>query len=252
MSPEAPWETPSPPPPRRVQWRRARTALRTLVRDPERTEQVFELIQALAGSSGERVYQRFCADPEGRRLLGERPSLLAALADGERLAALPGTSFGRAYADFMREERLEAAGLVDAAAAVRERGEDLDPERRWFFDRLRDMHDLWHVLTGYGRDVAGEAANLAFTYGVTRNRGIGVIVLTAAVRGPKAHGLRWQRYLLRAWQRGRRARRLTLASYEELLAQPLSEVRRGLGVEPPEVAHPGGVIVFGGEAPAAP
>ncbi len=78
-----------------MQWRRARTALRTLVRDPERTEQVFELIQALAGRSGERVYQRFCADPEGRRLLGERPLLLAALSDGERLAALPEASFGR-------------------------------------------------------------------------------------------------------------------------------------------------------------
>ena len=30
---------------------------------------------------------------------------------------------------------------------------------------MRDMHDLWHVLTGYGMDEAGEAANLAFSLG---------------------------------------------------------------------------------------
>jgi ubiquinone biosynthesis protein COQ4 len=241
-----------PPPARRVQWRRAATALRTLVRDPERTEQVFELIQALAGRSGERVYRRFRADPEGRRLLRERPSLLAALSDRERLAALPEGSFGRAYADFMREQRLEAAGLVDAAVSVRDPDEPLDPERRWFFDRLRDMHDLWHVLTGYGRDIAGEAANLAFTLGVTGNRGIAVIVLTAAVRGPKTADLHWQRYRLRAWRRGRRARGVTRARYEELLPEPLAEVRRALGIEAPERAHPGGVIVFEGGATAAP
>jgi hypothetical protein len=31
---------------------------------------------------------------------------------------------------------------------------------RWLFERLDTLHDLWHVLTGYGLDEAGEAANL--------------------------------------------------------------------------------------------
>ena len=52
-----------------VAWRRAWRALRGLVRDPERTELVFALIQALGGDSGERNYQRFRLQPEGRRLL---------------------------------------------------------------------------------------------------------------------------------------------------------------------------------------
>jgi ubiquinone biosynthesis protein COQ4 len=232
-----------PPPRRRVEWARARTALRTLVDDPERTDQVFELIQALSGNAGERLFQRFCADPEGRRLLAERPSLLETLADLERLAAMPEGSFGRSYADFMRRERIEAKGLVDAAQAVAERRE-LDPERDWFFQRLRDMHDLWHVLTGYGRDIAGEAANLAFTYAQTRNRGVGAIVLAAAALGPKTLDLFWPRYLWRAWRRGRRTLPLPMAAYEELLPLPLQEVRRRLRIDPAERAHPGGLIVF--------
>jgi ubiquinone biosynthesis protein COQ4 len=241
----------APPPPQKVQWRQAWRALQTLIDDPERTEQVFELIRALAGQSGERLFQRFQRHPEGRRLLDERPDLLATLSDAERLAALPVGSFGRSYAEFMEAGRLRAKGLVEAADAVRQPEDvELDPERRWFYDRLRDMHDLWHVLTGYGRDVAGEAANLAFTHAQTRNRGVGVIVLAAAWLGPKTLDCHWQRYLLRCWLRGRRTTRLVLARYEELMSQPLEEVRRELGIEPPETAHPGGVLAFEGD-PAA-
>ena len=61
-----------PPEPRRVEWRAAWRALKTLIDDPERTEQVFELIRALSGQSGERHFQRLLAKPEGRRLLAQR------------------------------------------------------------------------------------------------------------------------------------------------------------------------------------
>ncbi len=238
-------ERPSAPPPepRKIDWRRAWRALRELTRDPERTDRVFELIQALGGDSGERNYQRFLGEPEGRALLDERPSLYRALCDLDHLETLPDESFGRAYAAFMRAGGLEAQGLVDASEEVRDPEEDVDPERRWYFDRLRDMHDLWHVLTGYGRDIAGEAANLAFSYGQVRTRGIGAIVLSAAWLGPKSVDLHWQRYLFRAWRRGCRAVPLSRVRYEALLEQPLADVRRQLRIEPPEVAHPGGVIV---------
>jgi ubiquinone biosynthesis protein COQ4 len=231
----------------RVQWRRAWKALRNLIRDPERTELVFALIQSLGGDNGDRNYQRFRSHPEGRQLLEDRPSLYGALCDVERLEQMPEGSLGRAYAAFMREGGLEAQGLVDASEKVRE-DDGPDPERRWYFDRTRDMHDLWHVLTGYGRDLAGEAANLAFTYGQLRTRGIGAIVLSAAWVGPKSVDLHWQRYLFRAWRRGRRAVPLSLVRYEELLDRPLDQVRRELHIQPPEAAHPGGVIVSGAES----
>ena len=240
-----------PPPPRPVRWAEAGAALRVLISHPERTDQVFELIDALGGDSGERQFQRFRAHPEGRRLLHERPSLLSALQDRARLEALPQESFGRCYAAFMGEERLRAEGLLDAQQMVGDPRAGLDPERRWFYDRLRDAHDLWHVLTGYGRDIAGEAANLAFTHAQTRNRGIAAIVLTAAWLGPKGGGLYWQRYLLRAWRRGRRCRPLMLARYEELLPRPLCEVRRELEIEEPLAAHPKGIVVFDDEPAAA-
>jgi ubiquinone biosynthesis protein COQ4 len=243
----------APAPPRnRVQWGRARTALRSLVADPERTEQVFELIDALAGESGERHFQRFLRHPNAPRLLAEKPDLLAALSARHLLRALPEGSLGRVYAAFMSDQDLSADGLVEASEDVeRQREAAIDPDRDWFYTRLRDMHDLWHVLTDYGRDLAGEAANLAFTYAQTRNRGIGAIVGAAALLGPKSIDCHWQRYLLRAWRRGRRAQLLAAAPYEELLPLPLHEARERLGIDAPELAHPGGIIVANDPAEVA-
>jgi ubiquinone biosynthesis protein COQ4 len=231
-------------------WAHAWRALRDLIADPERTDRVFEIIRALSGNAFERAWQRFRAHPDGRRLLAERPSLLAALGDRAALRALPAGSFGRAYADFMDGAQLDAAGLIEAeAAAARNYAAPddgpPDPEREFFGERLRDMHDLWHVLTGYGRDEAGEAANLAFTYAQVPNLGVGFIVLAGAVLGPRDLSLYWPRYLYRAWRRGRRAAPLTVARYEALLPLPLAEVRRRLAVAPPQITHPEGILVAG-------
>jgi ubiquinone biosynthesis protein COQ4 len=231
---------------RRYEWRRAWKAIGLLIADPKRTDQVFEVLDALSGPSFEGQFRRFAATVPGRRLLAERPSLLATLSDHDALRALPQGSFGRAYLGFMEAGRLSAVGLVeadDAAASRSPHERETDPDRLFYGDRLRDMHDLWHVLTGYGMDEAGEAANLAFTFAQIPNLGIGVIVVAGMIVGPKSPWLGWPRYLFRAWQRGRRAEDLTVAPYEEMLALPLEEARRRLGVEPAEIAHPGGIVV---------
>jgi ubiquinone biosynthesis protein COQ4 len=228
-----------------MEWRRAWTALQQLIDDPERTDQVFEIIDALAGNSFERSFQRFRSHPDGARLLAERPSLLAALSDRETLRRLPAGSFGRVYAQFMDDANLDPAGLIEAEREAEERHpRDLpsDPDRQLYGDRLRDMHDLWHVLTGYGRDEAGESANLAFTQAQIPNFGVALIVFAAALIGPKDLRFTWQRYLYSAWRRGKATSLLSVARYEELLPLPLSEVRNRLGVPPALAAHPEGII----------
>ena len=227
---------------RRVRWRRAYRALRRVIADPERTDQVIELINSLGGGADLRAFARFRTHPQGRALLAERPSLLATVGDLDRLAALPVESFGHAYARFMQGEQLAPDGIVNEFRATA--GDVvIAPDEEWFFERLDTMHDLWHVLTGYGRDQAGEAANLAFTWAQFPNRGVGLLTLAALVIGPKDLTCAWQRYLYRAWWRGRRASWLLIAPYERLLPQPLVAVRQQLRIEPPEIAHPHGIIV---------
>lgn len=45
----------------------------------------------------------------------------------------------------------------------------MSEEEQLFSNRIRDLHDVFHVLTGYGRDLRGESAVLAFTIPQTRN-----------------------------------------------------------------------------------
>jgi len=248
--------------PERRDWRRAWRALRLLIEDPQRTEQVFEIFEALDGPADARMPLRFAEDPRGKRLLRKRPDLLSVLTDRSTLAALPEGTLGRAYAEFMTHGELSAQGLAEADRARPGRpaeppgdgplsAGDRDHDRDWIGDRLRDAHDLWHVVTGYGMDEAGEAALLAFTHAQLGNLGMALVALAAAVRGPKDWRLSWQRYLARAWWRGRRARWLATVPWEAWLERPLVCVQRDLRVEAPERAHPGGVLVASPKAAKA-
>ncbi|HVP31167.1 MAG TPA: Coq4 family protein [Myxococcota bacterium] len=244
------FDVPPPLPRKRLDARRALRTLSELIAQPTRTEKVFELFDAVGGDDGESSFQRFLSDPEGRRLFGARSSLRARLGDRAGLAKLRAGSLGRAYLAHLDRYGLDPTGVLDAQERARKPGDpDTDPGRAWFFERVNLMHDLWHALTGYGADEAGEAALLAFTQAQLPTRGIGLLIAAAAWLGPWGDAFAWQRYLVRAWRRGRRARLLVAADWEALLARPISEVRAALGIEAPEVAHPGGVIeahLFGG------
>jgi ubiquinone biosynthesis protein COQ4 len=224
----------------RPQWRRALRALRTLLREPERTERAFEVIAALDPDWVERGLARALSHPEGRRLFMERPCLLDRLCDREALAQLPEGSFGRAYLAHIERYGLDPGKLVALGRSKPEiRAED--EGARWFADRGELAHDLHHVLTGYGADGLGETALLWFSHGLVGGRGTALLMVGAALRSRRDAGPGWARYLWRAWRRGRRAGCLAAMPWEELLALPLEDVRRMAGIEPPARVHPGGV-----------
>jgi ubiquinone biosynthesis protein COQ4 len=208
-------------------------ALARLVRNPDETKHVFDLIDALSGNSGERMLHRFEASESGRRILDERRELLPVLSDRERLFALPAGSLGRTYAEFMTREQISADGLVEASQEGGRANEDLSPERALIGLRMRDSHDLWHIVTGYGRDLIGEACVLAVTYAQTKNRGIGAIVAMAYWKAGRE--MPSARVAIReAYRRGKRAAWLPAADWEALLARPVAQVREELGFgEPP-------------------
>ena len=233
--------TPSPAACGPFQPRRAFRLLREVLRNPENTDKVFEFFEAVGGDDGERHFRRFVAEPEGQRLLAARPCLVKVLADERYLASLPEQSLGLSYLRFMRARGFAPSGLLEA----RERGvgkqPEADAEHEWFYARLNVMHDLWHVLTGYGTDELGEAALIAFSEAQIPNRSFPILLAAAVWMGPKSWDFAWPRYLWRAWRRGRRATLLTAAPYEALLPRPVPEVREQLGIERARVWHPSGI-----------
>ena len=205
-------------------------AMRALIRNPDDTAQVFLVVRALAGRGFERLFRRVMADPTGARILEEGRSMIPVLDDRATLRALPEGSLGREYARFMDAEHISAGGLEDASLVIKT--EFYDERARCLSDRLRDTHDLWHVVSGYGRDLVGEGALLAFTYAQTRNRGIGFIVLVGMLKFWQEGHPEVVRVMREGWRRGRRAGVLPAADWESMLPRPLEEVRRDLGIEP--------------------
>lgn len=214
-------------------WIEAFRAIRTLIRNPDDTSQVFRVIRAFSDRSLNRQFERFRATPQGRRILAGESTLLERLTDRDALKRLPLGSLGRTYAEFTRAEAISPKGLVEASLAAPPESPDMGLERRLFAARLRDSHDLWHVVTGYGRDLIGESALLAFTYRQTGNRGIGLIV--AAAYWQAGRGLPGGRAMIRGgYRRAARADWLPAADWESLLERPLAEVRQTLRIEPVE------------------
>jgi ubiquinone biosynthesis protein COQ4 len=212
---------------------RAAKAVHTLLRDPNDTAQVFRLIEALQGPTPRHLRRRLEASHTGARLLAERPRLLERLSDRRALAVLPEGSLGRAYLAFMDRGALTADGLV-AASKVVERS-DGDDANEWIGDRLRDSHDLWHVVTGYRDDLLGEASLLAFSFAQTGARGIGLLAAVAFTRMADPDH---RRLLVDGLLRGLRAAWLPAVAWEELLAEDLEAVRARLRVGQPPAYEP--------------
>ncbi|MFT5040566.1 MAG: ubiquinone biosynthesis protein COQ4, partial [Hyphomicrobiaceae bacterium] len=205
---------------------------------PDDTNQVFIIIRALSGDSFEKLYQRVLAYPDGDRILRERTDILSILTNRAALMDLPEGSLGNSYARFMETEQISADGLVEASNEDQNEDYFLDARASVLSKRLRDTHDLWHVVTGFGRDLIGEAGLLAFVYAQLRNRGIGFIVAVGAVKlrsggHPEAPG-----FIADGYRRGKRAKLLAAADWEALLPLPLDEVRARLGVEPTKHYEP--------------
>ena len=134
-------------------------AIRRVFADPDATEQVFEVIDALQGPNLKWMRARLQRSETGRRLLDEKPSLLPLLSDRAALRALPEGSLGRAYLSFVEAEGITADGLVEASEYVRG---NVDGEYLWIKDWLRDSHDLWHTVLGYQGDLVATATHRAF------------------------------------------------------------------------------------------
>jgi len=161
---------------------------RKLIADKEDTEQVFHILDALRDNRFKRSVARFFATAEGQKVLADRPYLPAMLDDHDALRKLPEGSVGRVYVDFMEREGLTAQGLVDESMKFRRTKPRFDDMVELYGDRLRDTHDLFHILTGFGRDALGQAGGHCSSPGRARARSarVSAAATRSTVRSAKA------------------------------------------------------------------
>lgn len=207
-------------------WTRVFQALGHIMKNPEETERVLELsILANAGSLPRRMHLWF-EDADGRRLFEEQRAIDSRTIDLDVLGALPAGTLGRAYADFLRSRGL-TPDVFDGSPS-----EVSDPQMAYIHQRMRQTHDLWHVLTGYDTDPASEIALQAFTFGQTGAPSTFLLAFAGTLRGSLEYP-RLALDVLAAYRAGRRATKLGTFLWEDHWHMPLVELRRWLGVRTP-------------------
>ncbi|MCB9658278.1 MAG: hypothetical protein H6726_11585 [Sandaracinaceae bacterium] len=212
--------------------RRALRALAALLRDPNATDQVFIILDALSGRMLDRTTDGMRADPVGAALLENPPALVERLLDRAALRALGPETLAHAYLAFVESEGITADGLLEADVRTRDARSDVAFMQDW----LRDTHDLEHALTGYKGDLIGEAALLAFDLAQHPSPGLALIVLAGYVRfgglvsdyEPNA-----RRIIRQGFMRGLRARKLLHVDYTDALSRDVNELRAELRLGPP-------------------
>ncbi|GAA0669796.1 ubiquinone biosynthesis protein COQ4 [Sphingomonas insulae] len=217
-------------------WRTAFDALRKLLANGDDTTQVFRIMRSLNVGDTANGYSRLIATGEGGRIAYERVELAQRFSERAWVDGFAAGTVGAAYRDFLDTTGYSADGLVEVSR--------LDPTETdvyhpyaWMGRRTRDVHDIWHVLTGYKADeTMGEACLVAFSYAQTRGLGWAFIAGGAALKSLRATGgTLFAKAVREGYRNGKRAAWLLGEDYEALMHEPIAAARARLNIPEPLV-----------------
>jgi ubiquinone biosynthesis protein Coq4 len=197
-----------------------------LVKHPEHLDSVFEMADAMAAADKgplRAMRDFFATDETGARALRDRPRI--GRVDMGALAKLPRATLGREFFEHLRANDLDPSALPTR---------DAPDELSYIRAHLFETHDVWHVMTGFGADVAGEGGLQAFYLAQFPAR-LGAAILALGFLNTLLYNFDERdvrmRAFVRGWLLGKRARPFFGVDWAKLWEKPLEEVRRDLGVD---------------------
>ncbi len=203
---------------------------RVVVRDPETTTREAAVVEM--GFARSKLGRRFARWEEVAEHLRRDPRTAAAMRARkpfgpirlDDLARLPEGSLGRVFADHCRERGIDP-NLVRVPPT---------DEIGWMLNHMYQSHDVWHVVTGWGNDLAGEVGLGGFYAAQFGNPSffgymLALILLNVVVRRADLGEV------FEAWsagyRSGKRSQPLFGADWDRLWEVPLDELRRRFEID---------------------
>lgn len=146
--------------------------------------------------------------------------------DVDRLLQLDQVTLGGAYARHMKTLDLRPDYYAQES-----------PRHKLHYLRLRihQTHDVWHTLTGFATDPAGEVGLQGFYFAQFTNGQAAMIaagaILKSILRRRYGELERFVEAFCEGFSNGRRARSLLGVKWEELWQEPVADLRRRYNIE---------------------
>ncbi|NXA34767.1 COQ4 protein, partial [Eudromia elegans] len=197
------------------------------LRDPYRHDMVAVLGETTGCLVLPNLRDKMRNDPEGSRILQERPRIRLSTLDVEGLRGLPDGTLGREYLRFLEDNKVSPDTRMPAKFVD-------DEELAYVIQRYREVHDMMHTLLGMPTNMLGEVVVKWFEAIQT---GLPMCVLGAAF-GPIHLNSRKLQVLateLIPWaiRSGRNASCILNIYYEQRWEQTVASLREEMGIFPP-------------------
>jgi len=144
----------------RLQSLKLLAGLTSFLKNPGSLESVFAVANSVKdGPLGDQMMRHLLKDSQFKSLVKERwrPQPI----DLSALQTLPEGSLGRCYADQLIRQDITPETLIDPSP--------VDSEKDFIVHRLKETHDITHVLTGFGIDGASELGLQGFNLAQNRS-----------------------------------------------------------------------------------
>lgn len=196
----------------------------TFAKDPGETDCVFDMSEGFRHTETFKKSMDYLRSiPEIQPLIAER--YIGKTPDIEAMLKLPENSLGYVYAS-----KMKAAGFDPEFY----RKVNVEDDYSYLVLRLRQTHDIWHTITGFGADPAGELGLQGFTLAQTRTPlSVALMaggILNALLTSPE-HLTAVINIIGKGYNMGIKAKPFPAQKWEEHWEKPLSEWRTELGIE---------------------
>jgi ubiquinone biosynthesis protein COQ4 len=196
----------------------------TLLRDPSQTESVYDVEDGLRHSKATQQAVDFVkSKPEVAQLIAERYT--PPKVDIEALLKLPEDSLGYTYASYIKESGFDPNFY---------RQLKVEDDVSYVLLRMRQTHDIWHIVAGFSTDVPGELGLKAFELAQTRRTMAAVLLagglLSTLFKSPESLDYLLDRIAI-GYRMGGKAKPFLAQKWEDNWEQPLAVWRDELGVE---------------------
>jgi ubiquinone biosynthesis protein Coq4 len=198
----------------------------SLIKNPNNTTSVYDIEDSLIHEKPNQVSIDFILAQPGMEQMAQE-QYLAPEPDVEQLLQCPENSLGYQYASYLTASGFDPHFYRDLA---------IQDHMSYLFMRRRQTHDIWHIITGFGVDVASELGLKAFELAQTRSPMSALLVAGGLVRtlfeSPEDLGYLLDRLAV-GYRMGAKAQPFLAQKWEEHWEKSVEQWRSELNVEVP-------------------